>query len=156
MPDRWLTYSELAAVLGCSPAAARAKAMRKRWRRQVGNDRQARVLLPEDAELRGARDPTAQVHVPRLHTRAAVRTPEQEAELLERLERLQSAMAALAQKFAAAEALTERLGAAEGELKAVKEDRDHWRALAERLTERLAERRPGLIERLAAVLRRAG
>jgi hypothetical protein len=46
--DSWLTYAEAGQRLGVSPEAARAKAARKRWRRQVGNDGLARVLLPGD------------------------------------------------------------------------------------------------------------
>ena len=46
--DIWLTYAEAGQRLGVSPEAARAKAARKRWRRQVGNDGLARVLLPGD------------------------------------------------------------------------------------------------------------
>jgi hypothetical protein len=44
----WLTYQEAGDRLGVSAEAARAKAARKRWRRQIGNDGLARVLMPDD------------------------------------------------------------------------------------------------------------
>ena len=44
----WLTYQEAGDRLGVSAEAARAKAARKRWRRQIGNDGLARVWLPGD------------------------------------------------------------------------------------------------------------
>src|SRR5580693_7931859 len=44
----WLTYQEAGDRLGVSAEAARAKAARKRWRRQIGNDGLARVLMPGD------------------------------------------------------------------------------------------------------------
>jgi hypothetical protein len=44
----WLTYAEAGDRLGVSPDAVRTKAVRKRWRKQIGNDGRARVWLPED------------------------------------------------------------------------------------------------------------
>jgi flagellar biosynthesis/type III secretory pathway protein FliH len=41
-----MTYEELAAVLGRSPEAVRQLAKRKRWRRIIGNDGKARVVVP--------------------------------------------------------------------------------------------------------------
>lgn len=50
MPERLYTYAELAFALGCSPEAARQKAVRKRWRRTISNeDGKARIRVPEDA-----------------------------------------------------------------------------------------------------------
>jgi hypothetical protein len=40
---RPMTYAELAAVRGISPASAKRLAQRHRWGRQVGNDRITRV-----------------------------------------------------------------------------------------------------------------
>ncbi len=42
----WLTYQEAGDQLGISSEAVRAKASRKRWRRQLGNDGLARIWLP--------------------------------------------------------------------------------------------------------------
>jgi hypothetical protein len=44
----WLTYAEAGHRLGVSPDAVRTKAVRKRCRKQIGNDGRARVWLPED------------------------------------------------------------------------------------------------------------
>ena len=44
----WLTYAEAGDRLGVSPEAVRAKAARKRWRRQIGNDGMARIMIPGD------------------------------------------------------------------------------------------------------------
>ena len=41
----WLTYAEVGERLSVSPHAARAKATRMGWRRQLGNDGKARVLV---------------------------------------------------------------------------------------------------------------
>src|SRR5919199_6734864 len=41
-----MTYEELAAALGRSPEAVRQLAKRKRWRRIIGNDGKARVVVP--------------------------------------------------------------------------------------------------------------
>jgi hypothetical protein len=47
----------------------------------------------------------------------------------------------------------QRLGAAEGALRVVTDDRDRWHAMAEALQRQLAERRPGWLSRL---FRKAG
>jgi hypothetical protein len=43
---RRMTYAELAAVRGISPASAKRLAQRHHWGRQVGNDRITRVTVP--------------------------------------------------------------------------------------------------------------
>jgi hypothetical protein len=43
---RRMTYAELAAVRGISPASAKRLAQRHRWGRQVGNDGVTRVTVP--------------------------------------------------------------------------------------------------------------
>src|SRR4051794_33066110 len=45
---RWLTYRELADVLGIGAASAANLARRKHWTRQPGNDGRTRVGLPAD------------------------------------------------------------------------------------------------------------
>jgi hypothetical protein len=42
----WLTYAELGRARGTNPAAAKRLAMRRRWRRQAGNDGTTRVSVP--------------------------------------------------------------------------------------------------------------
>jgi hypothetical protein len=44
---QWLTYAEAAARLGVSSEAVRARVIRGAWRRQVGNDGLARIVIPE-------------------------------------------------------------------------------------------------------------
>jgi hypothetical protein len=44
----WLTYAEAGERLGVSPEAIRARAIRGHWRRQVGNDGLARVMVPAE------------------------------------------------------------------------------------------------------------
>ena len=46
---RRMTYAELAAVRGISPASAKRLAQRHRWGRQVGNDGVTRVTAPLSA-----------------------------------------------------------------------------------------------------------
>src|SRR3954454_11436021 len=45
---RWLTYEEVADTLGIGRESARVIAKRKRWPRRAGNDRKARIGVPED------------------------------------------------------------------------------------------------------------
>lgn len=49
MTDRWMTYAEAAAALGMTPDSIRARARREHWRKQLGNDGRAQVLVPGDA-----------------------------------------------------------------------------------------------------------
>jgi len=60
----WLTYAEAGDRLGVSPEAVRAKAARKHWRRQIGNDGRARVWLPGDERPAGDLTVTAQAREP--------------------------------------------------------------------------------------------
>jgi hypothetical protein len=52
-----LTYAELAEALGITPASANKLARRRRWPRVPGNDRKARVSVPEDALVRAPSPP---------------------------------------------------------------------------------------------------
>jgi hypothetical protein len=60
----WLTYHEAGDRLGVSPEAVRAKAARKRFRRQIGNDGLARVWLPGDERPAGDLPVTARAREP--------------------------------------------------------------------------------------------
>ncbi len=138
MAGEWFTYGELAARLGTSTGAARVRAQRRRWKRQVGNDGLARVFVPEDEELCPARAPHVRPHeppdVPRTYTH--------EAELLKRLGELQAELAALAQRLATAEG---RAGAAEAQaeglravLEAERRQADVLRAERDQALERIS------------------
>ena len=47
---RWMTYAELAAARGITRSSATRLAFRRGWRRQTGNDGQARVAVPAAAQ----------------------------------------------------------------------------------------------------------
>ena len=126
MSDRLLTYRELGALLGCSPAAARARAIRKRWRKQVSNDGLARVCVPADEDLTCTRTPHVQPDVTGSHT--PTHTCSLDAELLARLDRLQAEMTAMAQRLGASDA---ELAAAKATVNELRQDRDAWRAQIE-------------------------
>ena len=57
MAETWLTYVELAERLGTTPEAARAKANRGRWRKQLDNNGKAKVLVDLDAQTARTRSP---------------------------------------------------------------------------------------------------
>lgn len=46
--DTWLTYAEAAASLSMTTESVRQRARREGWRRTIGNDGRARVMLPPD------------------------------------------------------------------------------------------------------------
>jgi hypothetical protein len=47
MEGDWLTYEQAAERLNTTPEAVRQKAIRGRWQRTIGNDKKARVRLPD-------------------------------------------------------------------------------------------------------------
>jgi DNA repair exonuclease SbcCD ATPase subunit len=49
MQDRWMTYQEAATALRMTPESIRARARREHWRKQLGNDGKALILVPVDA-----------------------------------------------------------------------------------------------------------
>ena len=144
MAGEWLTYAELAQRLGTSTGAARVRAQRRHWKRQVGNDGLAKVFVPEDEELRPARAPHVRPHEPQ----DVPRTYTHEAELLKQLGELQRELAALAQRLATAEG---RAGTAEAQVEGLRAALDAERRRADEIaaraghTEREHER---LLERL--------
>ncbi len=138
MADRWLTYAELAELMGCPIGAARARAVRRRWRRQIGNDGLARVLVPDGEDLSPKWTPTVRPNdsgtTPEDDSPPSTQTtppsPSQDGELLARLDRLQAEMTEMAQRLGASEAETK---AAREVLDELRQDRDAWRAQAKRL-----------------------
>ena len=138
MADRWLTYAELAELMGCPTGAARARAVRRRWRRQIGNDGLARVLVPDGEDLSPKWTPTVRPNdsgtAPQADSPPSTQTtpssPNRDDELLARLDRLQAEMTEMAQRLGASEAETK---AAREALDELRQDRDAWRAQAERL-----------------------
>src|SRR4051812_5413168 len=59
----WLTYDEMAEVLGLTRESARVLARQKRWSRKPGNDRRARVGVPEE-EVSSRSPPPEEVNEP--------------------------------------------------------------------------------------------
>lgn len=53
MAETWLNYADVGAALDITPEAARQKAIRGRWRRQLGNDGRAMVLVDVEVEKEG-------------------------------------------------------------------------------------------------------
>jgi hypothetical protein len=47
MVGDWLTYAEAAERLNATSEAVRQKAIRGRWQRTIGNDKRARIRLPD-------------------------------------------------------------------------------------------------------------
>ena len=45
---RWMSYAELGDALGIGTESARQLAIRRKWARRKGNDRKARVAVPEE------------------------------------------------------------------------------------------------------------
>ena len=59
MEPEWLSYAEVANRLGIAPEAARSRAKRLGWRRQMGNDGRALVLVALEPRPAGDRPETA-------------------------------------------------------------------------------------------------
>jgi hypothetical protein len=51
LSGEWLTYREAAGRLGSNIEAVRQRAIRCRWPRTVGNDKRARIQIPEDLPI---------------------------------------------------------------------------------------------------------
>ena len=48
MSDTWQTYAQAAKALGLSVEGVRQRARREMWRKQLGNDGKARIIIPAD------------------------------------------------------------------------------------------------------------
>ena len=136
MADRWVTYAELAELMGCPSGAARARAVRRRWRRQIGNDGLARVLVPDGEDLSPKWTPTVRLNdsetTPQTDSPpSAPTTPpprDHDADLMAKFERLQAELVEMARKLGAAEA---DVTSAKGLVEELRQDRDAWRAQIE-------------------------
>lgn len=112
MQDTWLTYSDASERLGVKVASVKRTARAKKWARRTMNDGTVQVCVPADRlpDIR-ADDPEDRPPVSS--------APDQSSEILARL--------------AASEA---RLEMSERRATELAEDRDRWRSMAERLSER--------------------
>src|SRR3954453_10513966 len=122
--------------MGCPSGAARARAVRRRWRRQIGNDGLARVLVPDGEDLSPKWTPTVRLNdsetTPQTDSPpSAPTTPpprDYDAELMAKFERLQAELVEMARKLGAAEA---DVTSAKGLVEELRQDRDAWRAQIE-------------------------
>jgi hypothetical protein len=97
MEGDWLTYAEAAERLNATPEAVRQKAIRGRWQRTIGNDKRARIRLPD-----GWTNP---VRTPSGHpNKTDVRTPSEPRPNAQFIMALEAHVATLKEQLAAAEA----------------------------------------------------
>jgi hypothetical protein len=116
---RWLTYEELAKELGCTVAAARILAVRRKYPRRIPNAyrERTRVLVPEKVELprrrRGHNRDTVE------HTETVDPAPDSldlaEAEVRELQAKLATTEARLGDAHATIDDLRRRLDASDAE-----------------------------------------
>lgn len=125
MAETWLTYTDLAKVLGITPEAARQKAIRGHWRRRRGTDGEALVLVDLGAEKAS--------HAPRKrpNDHLAGRPDERR-----KIETLECHIATLKDNIAKAKALTERQ---RGEVHAARQRVDNMVAELAALSKLMAE-----------------
>jgi outer membrane murein-binding lipoprotein Lpp len=101
---RWLTYEELAKLRGITKASAERLVFRNHWRRQRGNDRTVRVLVPLDS-LSGDTSPDESPDI----------SPDTTELLAGALTALEDAVGALRSQLDAANARAERAETERGE-----------------------------------------
>src|SRR4051812_6419178 len=89
---RWLTYRDAAKTLGMSPESLRARARREHWRKTLGNEGRALVLVPRDAACTPAGERGEEAPAPRLVKRPDPASPI----LLARVAELEARLAASA------------------------------------------------------------
>lgn len=108
MSEKWMTYAEAADRLGIKLASVKRQARAKNWQRRPMNDGTVQVAIPTDR--------LTDIPADTIPDKSA---PDQTAELSARL--------------AAAEI---RVEMADKRASEIAEDRDHWRRMAEKLSER--------------------
>jgi hypothetical protein len=127
-PENWLTYDEAAERLGIKPDSVRRRAAARKWPRRRGNDGRARVRIPDDALPPDVPPDVRGDVTPAL-------TPDASAEL-------NAARVELA-------TLRAELAGVRDRLTDTQADRDRLTALLETAL----QPRPGLLERLAQLVR---
>jgi hypothetical protein len=65
MDGKWLSYADAAAALGMTPESVRQRARREHWRKQLGNDGKALILVPDDTDRIPAGDTGDDAPTPR-------------------------------------------------------------------------------------------
>ena len=133
MPDQWLTYTDAAAALRMTPESVRQRARREHWRKQMGNDGKALILVPSDTDRTPPGDTADDTPVSR-----PVKRPESDA-----------ALAALQARLCEMEARAFELRA---DIERERSERLQERERADRLTEEVTS----LARQLAATVQEAG
>ncbi len=131
MEPEWLSYQEVADRLGVTPEAARSRAKRLGWRRQMGNDGRALVLValeprpPGDQPVTPRSSPGRKAVDPALVTalESHIKTLQGDNETLK--EQLAAEQAKTSQAITAFASLAERLDAL-----AAERARPWWRRFA--------------------------
>ena len=123
-PELWLTYEEAAERLQIKPDSVRRRAAARKWPRRLGNDNRARVRIPDDALPPDVGSDVTPALTP------------------DTSEELNAARVELA-------ALRAELSGVRDRLTDTQADRDRLAALLERAL----EPRPGLLERIARLVR---
>lgn len=137
----WLTYAEAAKVLKIKPASVKRRAIQRKWPRQIGNDGQARIQLPDSAVPSSNKKITSD-DISAI-TGDAITQARDEDRLQQLTAELADARAELAGTRAEAAGLRDRLSDAHAE-------RDRLAALLNTAL----QPHPGLIERLRAAFTR--
>jgi len=121
-----MSYDDLAERLGISVPSARRLVQRRRWSKSLGNGGKAVVQVPDDFLSQrdtSENDDTMTGATTDVATAAPTVVPHDvTTDMLARLMTVQTEIAEMAQ----------RLGSAEGELRAVREERDHLRQMLDR------------------------
>ncbi len=133
MDGKWLSYADAAAALGMTPESVRQRARREHWRKQLGNDGRALILVPADTDRISPGDPEGETSVPR-----PMKRPEPDA-----------ALTILQTKLADAEA---RLLDLRADVERERGERLQERERADRLTDEVAT----LARQLAQAVQEAG
>ena len=136
-----MTYAELAAALGIGAASARNLVRRRRWHRTPGNDGMARIAVPVDYLDRASHDPGGPPADAPADGGADPSIAELATSLLIRhISRLETEIETLKQERDRAhdtasdrDAIAAQLRALKAELYELRDDRGHWRHLAEGL-----------------------
>jgi hypothetical protein len=126
---RWLSYDELAAVLGIHRESARQLAIRKRWGRRKGNDGRARVGVPEDALRPEPRPATRPETGPSPAESTSDHTSPIQV-LTRHIERLEQELGMVREKAAERDTLAAQVEALKITLEMLREDRDRWHTAA--------------------------
>jgi DNA repair exonuclease SbcCD ATPase subunit len=133
MTDKWLSYADAAAALGMTPESVRQRARREHWRKQLGNDGKALVLVPADTDRVPAGDTDDDTPASR-----PVKRPEPD-----------TALAVLQTKLAEAET---RISELRHDVERERAERSRERERADHLTDEIAN----LARQLAQVAQEAG